>query len=290
MVNTPRLIMMKGLPASGKSTIAESLQKEVYPDAVRVNKDLLRKMLHFGEYSWRHEAVVSDIEELIVHEMLGLSFDVIVDDTNLTDYHKDKWEEIAKQNNAIFIISEMNTTWEECVDRDANRKESVGEDVIKKYAMALDKVDGSFVICDLDGTLCDISGRRHFVTNDGKNWDKFFANIPGDEVREEVAERVRMLRQAGFKIVYVSGRPDNYEKETREWLAKNGLDFQFTLIMRKAGDKRPDTQVKKEMALKYFKDFSKVFGVIDDRPCVVRMWKELFGDDKVWDVGDGVEF
>ena len=58
--------------------------------------------------------------------------------------------------------------------------------------------------------------------------------------------------------------------------------------MRKSGDKRPDTDVKKEILDKYFKDKIKIFTVIDDRPSVIRMWKENKLD--VIDVGDGIDF
>ena len=45
-----KLIMLSGLPASGKTTKARELMVE-YGNAVRVNKDDLRDMLHTGSWS-----------------------------------------------------------------------------------------------------------------------------------------------------------------------------------------------------------------------------------------------
>lgn len=286
-----RLIMMSGLSASGKSTVAESLQKEVYPGSIRVNKDLLRKMLHFGEYNWKNEKTVSSLETAIAREVLLAGGDVIVDDTNLHDHHEQKWTQLARECGALFIKVTQTTAWEECVERDSKRADSVGADVIKKQAMELDLVDEKFVICDLDGTLCDITDRRHFVSGkDDKSWEKFFANIPGDKLREDVAETVKDLNAKGFKVVYLTGRPEEYKAQTVEWLIRMGMDFNFTLIMRRKGDKRDDVTVKREMLNKYFPDRTRICGVIDDRPSVLRMWKEELGEDLVLDVGDQVEF
>lgn len=283
---------MSGLPASGKSTVAKSLIKELYPNAVRLNKDLFRKMFFFSDWTWQNEKFVNEYEEVLAEQMLSEGRDVIIDDTNLTPYHENKWTEVAKRQNALFIKATQTTSWEECVDRDFDRENSVGEYVIKNMAMSLGQVKGDFVIVDLDGTLCDITDRRHFVTDDGneKNWKAFFENIPGDKLRPEVAEIVKYLNRTGKKIVYMSGRPEEYKQQTLEWLMRNDMDFNFTLIMRKKGDRRHDVIVKREFLNKYFPNREQIIGVIDDRPAVVRMWKEELGSENVLDVGDGVEF
>ena len=286
-----KLILMRGLPASGKSTVAKQLQKDI-PDTVRLNKDLMREMLHFGEYNWRNEKQINQLEEFIAETLIRNGVNVIIDDTNLFQKHFDKWKALAVKCGSLFIEAKQTTDWRECVERDYNREKPVGEYVIKNFAMSLGQVEGDFVICDLDGTLCDITDRRHLVNAGGgeKDWKAFFENIPGDKVRYEVAEHVKFLNKIGYKIVYLSGRPEEYKQQTMEWLNKYGLDFNFTLIMRKKGDRRDDVIVKREMLNKYFPDRTKILGVIDDRPSVIRMWKEELGAGRVHDVGDGIEF
>ena len=51
-----RLILMQGLPGSGKSTRAKELLDE-NPHAVRINRDLLRTMLHCDVWSKDKEEV-----------------------------------------------------------------------------------------------------------------------------------------------------------------------------------------------------------------------------------------
>jgi hypothetical protein len=58
--------------------------------------------------------------------------------------------------------------------------------------------------------------------------------------------------------------------------------------MRRADDKREDTEVKAQMLDIYFPDKTKIVQVIDDRPSVIRMWQER--DLPVLDVGKGIEF
>ena len=59
--------------------------------------------------------------------------------------------------------------------------------------------------------------------------------------------------------------------------------------MRKEGDYRSDTIVKEEMYNQMLVDGYKPTMVFDDRPSVLRMWREL-GSLTVIDVGLGVEF
>ena len=85
----------------------------------------------------------------------------------------------------------------------------------------------------------------------------------------------------------MSARPDTYRKETERWLQDHGLSH-YTLLMRRGDDRRVDEQVKAEMFAQHFPDQSVVHSIIDDRPRVIRMWRER--GLEVTDVGAGVEF
>jgi predicted kinase len=62
-----KLLMLKGLPASGKSTYAKKLAQDGY---VRVNKDDLRAMLHAGKWSKINEKQVLATRDQIVRDSL----------------------------------------------------------------------------------------------------------------------------------------------------------------------------------------------------------------------------
>jgi len=92
----------------------------------------------------------------------------------------------------------------------------------------------------------------------------------------------------GYNVWLLSGRPEEYKKQTIEWMEKNGVPY-TSLLMRRTGDKRQDTEVKKELFEKHFSGME-IERVYDDRPVIVRQWIEMLGKDRVIDVGDGVEF
>lgn len=287
-----KLIIMRGLPASGKSTRAKEMVAQ-YKNTVRINKDLLRTMLHFDTYSGINERITQEVEKSIARELLRDGKTIIVDDTNLNPKTRESWKQLAKEEKLDeeeeFIVEDMGTPLLTCLIRDASREKRVGSHVIYKMALQFTEqlVGMKVIICDLDGTLCDIKHRLHHVQEGKKDWQAFFVGIPKDTLRSEVAKQIHKLQEeTKAEIILVSARPENYRTITEEWLQKRSVPY-MTLIMRRAGDKRPDTEVKEEIYEKYLKrlDIVKVF---DDRPSVIRMWREKGLD--VEDVGDGIEF
>lgn len=291
----PKLTMKSGLPASGKSTESKELLKE--GNTIRLNRDLLRTMLHFDKFTGKNEGITVEAEQTLAKYFLTAGINVVVDDCNLNPKNKVMWETIAKETSSKFVHNHVATDWFECIDRDTKRENAVGSDVIKNMALQYGMVKfarGSVVICDLDGTLCDIKHRLHFVrgeegdTEFKKDWPSFFAGISKDKLRKDVFDMIFDLYNQDKQIIFVSARPDTYKRETLKWLSKNGATFAFTLIMRKASDKRDDTEVKQDILNTYFPDKSCIYKVIDDRPKVLRMWQSNGLD--VVDVGPGIEF
>ena len=287
-----KLLVLSGLPASGKSTYAAEIVAQ--GNWVRLNRDLLRTMLHFEKFSGRNEGVTVDCEKALARTLLTLGHNVIIDDTNLNPKNKEMWSTIAKECGASFEHKHIDTYWKECVYRDRVREKSVGEHVIVGMAMQYEfyeQPEMGFIIVDLDGTLCDITHRLHYVKKpegEKKDWKSFFGEIEHDTRREDVYAIVDKYYGEGYEIVFVSGRPDNYRVQTDTWLAKN-FEIPYTaLFMRRSGDKRPDTEVKQQIYDTYFKDKYMVHKVIDDRPSVVRQW--LSNGLDVIDVGNGIEF
>lgn len=276
--------MLKGLPASGKSTQARELVRQGY---VRVNRDLLREMMHFSRF--KDEDMVVDVEKFIVRGYLGKGKDVVVDDCNLNPANLEMWKEIARQYSAEFEIIYTNTPVDECILRDSVREKYVGSHVIKQMALQYNilNIEGQVVICDIDGTIADCSHRQHYVRQDKKDWVGFFSEMYRDTVRIDTLKFLQEYYQSGHKIIFVSARPEDYREITEGWLSdKVGIPYEL-LIMRRSGDKRDDTIVKSDIYKKYLKELD-ILTVIDDRPKVIRMWRDL--GLNVIDVGDGIEF
>ncbi|MEV6816760.1 AAA family ATPase [Micromonospora sp. NPDC051296] len=127
-----RLIATRGLPASGKTTFARTLQ----PAVVRVNRDDLRRMLHGGRlFTQRAEWQVTVVQRAQVEALLRAGGDVCVDDTNLRSRTLRDWAELAARYDAGFEVHDFtDVPLEECLRRDAARPEAdrVGEPAIRQ--------------------------------------------------------------------------------------------------------------------------------------------------------------
>lgn len=281
---------MVGLPASGKSTKAQEFVAQ--GNTVRLNKDLLRTMLHFDKWSGRNEGLTRDAARTLAQHFLAEGKTVIIDDTNLNEGTLQSWKDLAKDAKTKIQYERIDTPLSECLLRDRDREKPVGEHVIVGMAMQYDrypKPEKPIVLCDLDGTLCNITHRLHHVKGEQKDWKAFFAGIVDDTVNQNVLDMVMEYEGNGHQIFFVSARPDQYRNMTEWWLERafSGYKPYQALFMRKHGDMRPDTEVKKGMFEAYFSKLP-IETVIDDRPSVIRMWREL--GLKVIDVGSGEEF
>lgn len=126
-----KLIMLRGLPASGKSTYAkEMVRKHGYK---RVNRDELREMIDLGKYSPESEIIIKEVQEQIIRRLIRHNQTVIVDNTNLKPEDREYFEYLAEEDLEVELeIIDFPTPVDECVRRDSLRGiHSVGEKVIR---------------------------------------------------------------------------------------------------------------------------------------------------------------
>lgn len=266
--------MIKGLPASGKSTWAKK------QNAKRVNRDELRKMIDDSKWSKEREKFILKIEQDIVVDYLGGLYDVIVDDTNLSPKNEAMWRVFAESIGAEFVIKDFTgVDLDVCLKRDRERANSVGKKVIMRmYNMFLKpKVESSplnpmisdeklpmAVVFDLDGTLAHITGRSPY---DGKL-------CASDLLNKSVYGLWEAVGKMGHSRIILSGRNGDSKAETELWLQKNNI-FPSRLIMRAEGDIRKDSEIKEELFNEHIRDQYNVLFVVDDRDQVVKLWRSL---------------
>ena len=132
------------------------------------------------------------------------------------------------------------------------------------------------IICDLDGTLCDSSWRKHFVEGEQKNWKAFYAGISADPPRYDVLKLLlKEWSERGAAVVFVTGRGAEYNGATTEWIIRHLPTFKSAdMWMRDAGDHRPDVEVKRELICEVMKVYN-VALVFEDRPHIVKMIREM---------------
>ncbi|MEI7999103.1 MAG: AAA family ATPase [Candidatus Omnitrophota bacterium] len=122
------ILMLKGLPASGKSTYAKELVDKQH--FARVNKDDLRAMINNGKWSDKNEKNIIKMRDMMIGRYTLSGVDVVVDDTNLDPKHEKQLRELAEKLNVAFCIKEFKTSIEECLRRDEKRENPVGKKVI----------------------------------------------------------------------------------------------------------------------------------------------------------------
>jgi predicted kinase len=127
-----KLIMLRGIQGSGKSTWAKEQVDAGNGNVKRVNNDELRLMVDNGHWSPKNEKIITAIRCNMVEMLLRLGYDVIIDNMNLTKHHEDEARRMANVTGAEFEIKEFNLDVEECIIRDALRPNPIGEEVIRK--------------------------------------------------------------------------------------------------------------------------------------------------------------
>lgn len=129
--------ILKGLPASGKSTWAKNKAKKEF-NTVIINRDKIREMLK-GEYKLfpfgsKMEQVVTHIEEISIHAAMGHRYNIIIDATNFR-FKLDYWRDYIKSykdNYKIKVVDFTDVSVEECIERDSKREISIGREIIEK--------------------------------------------------------------------------------------------------------------------------------------------------------------
>lgn len=298
-----KLIITRGLPASGKTTFARRWVNADPRTRIRLNRDELRRMLHAdvgATTNGLQEHLITKIQQDTARQALRAGTDVIVDDTNLRGRTAADWATLADVVGAEFAVQDFtHVTAETCLWRNAQRpaETRVPEEVVNTMNLKFlngrilpapaprQKVESEWTatepdwslptvyLVDIDGTVA-IKGDRDIY--DG-------AKVHLDTVNEDVAMVIHNLSQE-HQLIYMSGRSDEYRGVTEQWLKANGLEFD-ELHMRAAGDHRKDSIVKHELFNRHVRNKYNVRGVFDDRNQVVEMWRAI--GLTVFQVADG---
>lgn len=276
----PKIWFLKGLPASGKSTFAREEVAKNPHGTVRVNKDDLRAMCHNSVWGKDNEKLICNIRDDIIIRALKDGKNVIVDDTNFEPKHLDMVRDAAGFVDKPYSLEVkfFDTPLEECIERDRNRINSVGEEVIRgmyeKYLKPTetlpeqDKTLPKAIIVDIDGTVAKMNGR----------WPHEYHRVSEDLPQEDIINLVRMMYDEVYEVIFLSGRKPSCYKATEEWIKKYMPDIGYShLYMREdESDNRKDFIFKQEAYEKYIKGKYYVQYVFDDRQQVCDLWRRLW--------------
>lgn len=283
----PKLILLVGPPGSGKSTLAKE----------RINRD--------GDHGAATAYINQDSQGKNGHQEAFRTAifnrqDIIVDRMNFNKQQRHDYLTTAKQAGYETEIIVIHQPYQVCLERIRERfgkHETIHDEKGARGALAVffgkyerpepgeaDLIQFVYpegpkekvIVCDLDGTLCDVEHRRHHVRKpDGekKDWVSFFKEIPNDPINQWCRDIIWNFSDQGIHTVFCSGRSTNEQRHTKEWLEKHGLGH-FPLYMRDRHDSRQDSIIKEiildfELLTRYVPYF-----MIDDRDQVVQMWRK----------------
>jgi predicted kinase len=277
-----KVLFLRGLPGSGKSTFARDFV-EKNTDWVRVNRDDLRNMR--GKL-WlpKQEDMITDWERYCILNGLMHEKNVIVDATNLNENSLQamkSWLRIEAPSfgftgDVTFETKFFDVSLEDCIKNDLKRENSVGEKVIRnmynKYLrpkieqVVYDSRLSDCILSDLDGTLAILGNRNPY--------DRDFENDKVNEVVRHIFVNYFDDAYIDYKQIIFSGRSDKFKTVTEKWLTDNNIYYNI-LVMRKEGDVRKDVIVKKEMYEEYIKGKYNCQLILDDRLQTCELWYSM---------------
>ena len=123
-----RLIICRGLPASGKTTWAKEWAMGDPDHRVRINQDDIRLML--GKY-WvpAREPIVGAIQQEAVIAAMNFGVDIVIDNTNLNKKVVNAYIKVAEKFKYTVEYEDFfNVSIGECLRRNAIRNASLPKD------------------------------------------------------------------------------------------------------------------------------------------------------------------
>lgn len=132
-------------------------------------------------------------------------------------------------------------------------------------------------IIDIDGTIAKVGHRGQYLEQCPIDWNAFYNDSFDDEPIRNVCYFVKLL-QKECDIFFCTSRREVVRDKTQQWL-KNHLGMEpsdYELIMRQAGDDRPDYISKIDNFIIHTtqEERSRVKFVIEDSMTVAWHWRQ----------------
>jgi predicted kinase len=247
------VFLLRGLPASSKSTFAADLCKKEPCRFARINRDDLRSMV-VGYGNDPHslgrsgEDLIRNFKDELIRQSFREGYDVILDDTHLVPQTVKKLHKLFASIGDVKVIEKVfNVDFEECIVRDSKRTgfAHIGEKIIRDMARGagLDKkgrklvdrevyyaprwspggagADPESMLQDVSlpkAIICDLDGTLSLLNGrspyDASTCDNDLPNVP-------VIECVKAMALQGYKTLFTSGRENKFREPTIKFIEQH---------------------------------------------------------------------
>lgn len=280
-----KVIMLRGLPCSGKTTWANEQVNQARSKYIRISlKDILN-LLFAGKFTKSTELYSKSVRDMLLAQALEADKFVILDDYNLDPNSEEEIRQqillyIENHNTKIELeIKEFEIELDKAIALDLARPNSLGERAIKKMydtflAPKPEKIKQNknltkAILVDIDGTIADLGHRSPYD----------YKHISWDKAKKEIITLVKNMKNAGYEVIFVTGREHSAKDDTIAWICKNFEWFaeDFIIFTRENKDFRKDAVIKKEIFENNIRNNYFIEFVLDDRDQVVEMWRKELG-------------
>lgn len=283
-----KAIFTKGISGAGKSFWTSNFIAE-NPEWEEINRDNIRTSLYGRDKMYKgDEQEVTNTQKSMIASAAQRGKNIVISDTNLNN---------KLANSLIRFVENLGYSieWKDftsvpldvCLEHDSKRQFPVGAEVIKRqyykyvvgnkfyrepYLKPQDETLPKCIITDFDGTVTISPHKR-------SPYD--MSKVLQDEPNKYVINLLELFVQhTDVHIFIFSGREEKARQDSLLWLKTHAPKLysicggdRFEFVMRKDGDSRRDSLIKREFYDEHVFGRFEVLAVLDDRKQVcVETW------------------
>jgi predicted kinase len=159
----PSLIIVSGLPGTGKSYLSRKLVERI--PACIVETDAIRKLLwEKPVYNIEESAFLFKVCHELIRDLLQQGITVIFDATNITEYHRERLYNIGEKTNAKIVVVATRVPEKVVKQRldarkpgnDVGNKSDADWSIYRRMAPGLQKIRRNFISADTSGDVTPV--------------------------------------------------------------------------------------------------------------------------------------